>query len=129
MGAETGGATAGVTSSEKLGRCYGSTQLNAGASGGTDVGAASVVEIAVGTLCSGGPTNSVSAQSITHSTGCSSTSATGNDYLSTTVQAGVNIGGVHYCSCYTAPSSSSSSSSTIFAIGFSLLAILASLWK
>merc|ERR1711920_831618 len=63
----TGGSTAGVTSSEKLGLCYdgtltvpslqvgiasGVTALN---TGGTDPGAASVVEFAVGTLCSAGP--------------------------------------------------------------------------
>jgi len=50
---------------------------------------------------------------------------------------GVVVGGVHYCSCYDAGSTGGSSGgssggttgSNMFAIGFSLLAILASLWK
>jgi len=97
------------------------------------VDSAVTIMFPLGTLCSAGPTTTASTgHVISYINGCdTAAAASGNEILATALQSpnGVNVGGVTYCSCYTAAAAAAASGSSIFAIGFSLLAILASLWK
>merc|ERR1712083_1278521 len=97
------------------------------------VDAAVNIVFPLGTLCSAGPSTSSSVAVISYINGCDDASPeanTGDSKLKTAMQTpnGINIAGVSYCSCYTAAAAATTGSS-IFALGFSLLAILASLWK
>merc|ERR1712151_268805 len=141
LGSAPSGGTAAAAS--KTGFCYSpgenivvgpTAAVDADGSGDTNNDYAVAVEVPGATVCTAKTTGALTAD-VTYTpvwayNNADRTTAVLDD--SSTWVDQINSKGIAYCSCYTASSSSSSSSTTgsnMFAIGFSLLAILASLWK